>query len=176
MAPLSLTEKCASVWVAAPWRRPGGRFSFNPQIASVVQMLMPLCVVVALATPLPWGPSRGIVIHTTRPGVRLIRAAGIMPLRIRVLAGSRSGYGWGTPMRGLEIGSQVIDRKDLAAFLERELAKRPSDWPVYIAADRELGFEDVVWTIEAVSALGAKVILLTPSLRADLGEQSRGRD
>jgi biopolymer transport protein ExbD len=78
-------------------------------------------------------------------------------------------------MRGLEIGSQVIDHTDLAALLTREMAKRPPDWPVYIEGDRELDFESVAWTIDAVSAFGAKVILLTPSLEADLGERSSGR-
>ena len=137
-------------------------------------MLMPLCVVVALAIPTPWGPSRGLAIRTIRPGVKLIPAAGVMPLRIRVLADNQSGYR-GAPMRGLEIGSQVIDRTDLGAFLAREMAKRPSDWPVYIEGDRELDFGSVAWTIDAVSAFGSKVILLTPSLRADLGERSSGR-
>jgi hypothetical protein len=46
-------------------------------------------------------------------------------------------------MRSLEIGSQVIDRTDFAAFLTLEMAKRPSDWPVYIEGDRELDFESV---------------------------------
>jgi hypothetical protein len=55
------------------------------------------------------------------------------------------------------------------------MAKRPPDWPVYIEGDRELDFESVAWTIDAVSAFGAKVILLTPSLEADLGERSSGR-
>jgi hypothetical protein len=95
-----------------------------------------------------------------------------MPLRIRVLADNQSGSWW-APMRGLEIGSNVIDRTDLA-FLTREMAKRPPDWPVYINGDRELAFESVAWTIDAVSAFGAKVILLTPGLKADLGERSSG--
>ncbi len=150
------------------------RFNLNQHISSIVQVLMLLCVVVALAIPMPGGPSRGFAIRTIRPGVKLIPAAGVMPLRIRVLADNQSGYRW-APMRGLEIGSQVIDRTDLAAFLTREMAKRPSDWPVYIEGDRELDFESVAWTIDAVSAFGAKVILLTPSLKADLGERSSGR-
>jgi len=78
-------------------------------------------------------------------------------------------------MRGLEIGSQVIDRTDLDTFLSREMAKRPSDWPVYIEGDREVDFESVAWTVDAVSAFGTKVILLTPSFKADLGERSSGR-
>jgi hypothetical protein len=152
----------------------GGQFSLNRHISSIVQMLMPLCVVVALAIPTPWGPSRGLAIRTIRPGVKLIPAAGVMPLRIRVLSDNQSGYR-GAPMRGLEIGSQVIDRTDLAAFLTREMAKRPSDWPVYIEGDRELDFESVARTIDAVSAFGAKVILLTPSFKSDLGERSSER-
>jgi len=77
-------------------------------------------------------------------------------------------------MRGVQIGSQVIDRTDLAAFLTREMAKRPPDWPVYIDGDDDLDFESIAWTIDAVSAFGAKVILLTPNSKADLGERSSG--
>jgi len=55
------------------------------------------------------------------------------------------------------------------------MAKRPSDWPVYIEGDRELDFESVASTIDVVSAFGAKVILLTPSLKADLGERPSAR-
>jgi|HubBroStandDraft_4_1064222.scaffolds.fasta_scaffold29648_2 hypothetical protein len=145
-----------------------GRFNLNQHTASVVQVLMPLCVVVAVAIPMPWGPSHGFAIRTVLPGVKLLPAAGIMPLRIRILAG-QSGYRW-APVRGLQIGSQIMDAAEFPAFVRHELAKRPSDWPVYIEADPDLEYEGVARTIDAVSSFGGKVILLTPGFKADLGE------
>jgi hypothetical protein len=180
--PLQGTPIPAAPLKVGPWRKPKqvaarafsvrGRFNLNQHTASVVQVLMPLCVVVALAIPMPWGPSHGFAIRTVRPGVKLMPAAGITPLRIRVLAGQQAYYG-SAPMRGLQSGPQIIDPADFAAFLRHEIPKRPSDWPVYIEADPVLEYGGIAWTIDAVSAFRAKVVLLTPRLKADLGEPAR---
>jgi len=106
-APLKVSLRPKPRQVAHLMFSVGGRFNLNQHISSIVQVLMPLCVVVALVTPTPrGGPSRGFAIHTIRPGVKLIPTAGVMPLRIRVLAANQSGDRW-APMRGLQIGSQV---------------------------------------------------------------------
>lgn len=151
-----------------------GQFNLNQNVSFVVQVFMVLWVVVAVANATRWVPSHGFAIRTIRPAVKLIPTAGVMPIRIRVLAGNQSGYGR-VPIRGVQIGSQVIGRTDLAAFLMREMAKRPPDWPVYIDGDGDLEFASIAWTIDEVSALGAKVILLTPKSKADLVERSSGR-
>jgi hypothetical protein len=180
--PLQGTPIPAAPLKVGPWRSPKqvapatfsvtGPFNLNQHTASVVQVLMPLCVVVALAMPMPWSPSHGFAIRTVRSGVRLLPAAGIMPLRIRVLAGKQAYYG-SAPIRSLQIGSQIIEPADFPAFLRHEIPKRPSDWPVYIEADPDLEYEGVARAIDAVSVFRAKVVLLTPRLKADLGEPAR---
>jgi hypothetical protein len=73
----------------------------------------------------------------------------------------------------LQIGSSTIAPTDFRAFLAREISKRPPDWPVYIEADPNLEYESVARTIDAVSGFGTQVILLTPRVKADLGEPAR---
>jgi len=170
-APVKVSPQRKPKQVAARSFSVAGRFNLNRVMLVVVQLLMLLWVVLAVLTARPWAAPHGLPIRTVRPGVKLLPAAGIMPLRIRVLGGSESNYR--VPMRGLQIGSQIIDRTHFSEFLRREIPKRPSDWPVYIEADRDLEYESVAWTIDAVSAFRAKVILLTPGLKADLGEPAR---
>ncbi len=78
-APLKVSPRRKPRQVAYGAFSVGGRFNLNQHISSFVQVLMPLCVVVALAIPMPWGPSRGFAIRTIRPGVKLIPTAGVRP-------------------------------------------------------------------------------------------------
>lgn len=164
----------------SPWRKPklvlarafsvSGRFDVNHPMLVLFVLLMLLWTVLVQITPLT---PHGLAIRTVPPNIKLAPTPGIMPLRIHVLAGKISNYT--APIRGIQVGSQIIDRSDFAAFLRREIPKRPPDWPVYIEGDSDLEYQSVAWAIDAVSAFGAKVILLTPRFKADLGERSSGR-
>lgn len=146
-----------------------GRFNLNH-----LSLMLALLLMLLWATFVLLQPSKehvGFAIHTIRPQVQLLPVAGITPLRIRVRAGPLSP--WGAHILGLQIGPQIISPADFEAFLRGEIAKRPSDWPVYIEADPDLEYESVAWAIDAVSAFHTKVILLTPGLKADLGEPAR---
>jgi hypothetical protein len=44
-----------------------------------------------------------------------------------------------------------------------------------IEGDSDLDYQSVVWAIDAVSAFGVKLILLTRRFKADLGERSGER-
>jgi hypothetical protein len=162
-APLKVSPRREPRQVAVRAFSVAGRFNLNDSVLCLIVLLMLLWVVFVIQEPyLPYG----FAIRTARPGVKLLPIGGILPLRIRVLAGPHS-------MRGLQIGSQVIDPADFEAFLRREIPKRPPDWPVYIEGDSELEFESVARTIDAVSALRTNVVLLTPGMKADLGEPGR---
>ena len=78
-------------------------------------LVMLLWTVFVQITPLA---PHGLAIRTVRPTIKLTSAGGIMPLRIRVLAGKVSNYR--APIRGIHVGSQIVDRSDFAAFLRRE--------------------------------------------------------
>jgi hypothetical protein len=164
----------------SPWRKRklvvtrtfsvSGRFDVNHQMLVLFILLMLLWTVFVQITPLA---PHGLAIRTVPPNVKPTPAAGIMPLRIRVLAGKISNYS--APIRGIQVGSQIIDPSDFAAFLRREIPERPPDWPIYIEGDSDLEYQSVAWAIDAVSPFGAKVILLTPRFKADLGERSSGQ-
>jgi hypothetical protein len=168
----------------SPWRKPkrvvartfsvSGRFDVNHQMLVLFLLLMLLWTVFVQITPLT---PHGLAIRTVPPNIKPVPTAGIMPLRIHVLAGVLAGKisNYSAPIRGIQIGSQIMDRSDFAAFLRREIPKRPPDWPVYIEGDSDLEYQSVAWAIGAVSPFGAKVILLTPRFKADLGERSSGQ-
>jgi hypothetical protein len=161
----------------SPWRKPkrvvprafsvSGRFDVDHQMLVPFIVLMVTWIFFVQITPLT---RHGLAIRTVPPNIKLAATAGIAPLRVRVLEGKISNYS--APMRGIQVGSQIMDSSDFAAFLRREIPKRPPDWPLYIEGDLDLEYQSVAWTIDAVSPFGAKVILLTPGLKADLGERS----
>jgi biopolymer transport protein ExbD len=93
---------------------------------------------------------RGLLVRVVRPGVSLIPAAGIQPLRIHVVAG------------GLLANSKLIRAGEFASFLRSELAAWPPDWQVYMEGDRDVAFENVAKAIDVIRAAGAEVVLLTP--------------
>ncbi len=66
--------------------------------------------------------------------------------------------------------STLIRAADFDTFLRRELLRRPPDWPVYVEGDRELEFERVAKAIDVIRAAGIQVVLLTPGVKAALGE------
>lgn len=102
-----------------------GRFNLNHSALCLIILLMLLWTVFVIQQPyLP----HGFAIRTLPPSVKLVPIAGLAPLRIRILAGNSS-------MRGLQVGSKVIDPADFEAFLRREIPKRPPDWPVYIEGE-----------------------------------------
>jgi hypothetical protein len=178
--PLPGTRVLGAPIKVSPWRKPkvvvtrafsvSGRFDVNHQMLVLFTLLMLLWTAFVQITPLT---PHGLAIRTVPPNIKLAPIGGIMPLRIHVLAGKISNYR--VPIRGIQVGSQIIDRSDFAAFLRREIPKRPPDWPVYIEGDSDLEYQSVAWAIDAISPFGAKVILLTPRFKADLGERSSGR-
>ncbi len=172
--PLPGPRKAGAPLKVSPWRRPkqvvartfsvAGRFNLNHSTLLLILLLILLCVIFVIQEPFR---AHGFAIRVIRPGVELVPTGGTKPLRIRVLAGKNG--------KSLQIGSQVIERADLEAFLRREIPKRPPDWPVYIEGDSGLEYESVARTIDAVSALRTKVVLLTPGYKASLGESGPQR-
>ena len=162
-APIKVAPRRRLKQIAARMPSVAGPFNLSRQMLSIVQALALIWAVFVVCWAMERMPPHGFAIRTIRPNVKLISAAGMMPLRIRVLGSDHAE-------RGLQIGAQMIDRADFAAFLAREIPKCPPDWPVYVDGDPDLDYGSVAWAIDAVGAFGAKVILLTPGFKADLGE------
>jgi hypothetical protein len=96
----------------------------------------------------------GLRIHVIRPGVIAQRSLGLQPLRVRVATGGRGGR------PAIWVDRQGIPWEDLSAFLKKELARRPPDWPVYVEGDPYLEWRQVAEAIDAVRGQQAEVVLL----------------
>lgn len=58
-----------------------------------------------------------------------------------------------------------IDSNDLDTALKHALSQR-ADWTVFVEGDRDCRYNDIVFVIDRVHELRAKVVMLTPGLRA----------
>lgn len=61
----------------------------------------------------------------------------------------------------LLVNSEEVQTGRFGAVLERELQKRPPEWPVYLEAGRELNWRDVVAVIDQIRGVGAEISLVT---------------
>ncbi len=90
-----------------------------------------------------------------RPEVHVPRSPGIQPILIRVDPGESR-----TEPR-LYLDSVPVSTRDLDAVLQKEIVRRPPDWPVYIEGNPDLEWQHVASIIDRVRGLGATAVLLT---------------
>jgi len=109
----------------------------------------------------PW-PSTGIVIPMT------LRNPGAGPnsprtetLGVHVAAGNR-----------FYVNAQVVPREQLREKLSQELGKRVV-WTVYVEADDNVAFGDVVFAFDTIKGLGSQVFWITPRARDEWNRQPR---
>jgi biopolymer transport protein ExbD len=64
------------------------------------------------------------------------------------------------------INSQEVERSDLRAKLIEQLSSR-AEWSVYFEADPDTLYMDDMYAIDVIQSCGAKLILVTPKMRAE---------
>jgi biopolymer transport protein ExbD len=79
----------------------------------------------------------------------------------------------GTGSRLILDGTQV-DREHLEQALKIKLAGR-ADWEVFIEGDDSLSFADAMSAVDAVYALHAKAVMLTPELKEQMAKACPSR-
>jgi len=64
------------------------------------------------------------------------------------------------------INGQEVERSHLRPKLIEQLGRR-AEWSVYFEADPDTPYRDDMYAIDAIQACGAKLILVTPKMRAE---------
>jgi biopolymer transport protein ExbD len=103
-----------------------------------------------------WGRSNGIPVRVLRPGViQASTEGGMKGLLVYVDRGGN-----------LYFNSKRIKAEELPRALQAEFALR-ADWSVYVDGDSDAEYADVVRAMDLVRSAQGKVIMVTPSLRAE---------
>lgn len=128
-------------------------------------------ILVALMMMLELGFRRhsiGLNVHLLKPGaVPAVRDYGKPPVVLHLALPDGPGR---TPQAYLN--SQAVAWESLAGVVSESLKARP-DRIVYIEADEELQYRDVVSAVDAVRSAQAEVVLLTPEKRGVIQRQRR---
>jgi len=103
-------------------------------------------------------PRMGLPIHLPQLSQLSQEVPKMQPLLVRVeLATSKSPR----DRPRVYFGSRPIAWVDFDTALQKELSRRPPNWPVYIEADSDMEWGWVVQTIDRIHGLSAEVTLLT---------------
>jgi len=110
--------------------------------------------------------SAGISVHLVKPGTTSIKSdLGIQPIILRLTSGG-AGTPPGTPPV-LDLQSRRVSWSGLETALKEELRLRP-DYRVYLEADPNLEWQDVVKAVDIIKGVQADVVLLTPDTQRAL--------
>jgi hypothetical protein len=121
---------------------------------------------------------RGFPIRLLRPGIQGVPVPHLEPLVVRVEKGLNSGplpqpdwqsmsseqvrlYQARADDHILYFNSQRISWDQLGPLLDKELMRRPPDWPVYVRGDGDLEWGQVARAIDIIRGKGAQVVLVT---------------
>ena len=69
------------------------------------------------------------------------------------------------------VNSNPVPPEGLRAKLREELGKQMV-WTVYLEADENISFAKAVYAMDAIQGVGAKVVWITPQIRAELNSQT----
>jgi biopolymer transport protein ExbD len=70
----------------------------------------------------------------------------------------------------LLLNGAEVNREELEGALESKLAQR-ADWEVFVEGDDSVSFADPMYAIDAIKALHAEAVILTPKLKAQMAEK-----
>jgi hypothetical protein len=77
------------------------------------------------------------------------------PLLVQVTSDSRGAH------HAVWVNWQPVAWADLSAVLQKELIRRPPNWPVYVEGDPDADWQWVAMTIDTIRGLTGEVYLLT---------------
>ena len=123
-------------------------------------------------------PVKGLTIRLLRPGIQGTSVPQLEPLVVRVEKGLNGGplppWDWQSMSEEqvrlyrarsddhiLYFNSQRISWDQLGPLLDKELMRRPSEWPVYVRGDGDLEWRSVLRAIDIIRGKEAQVALLT---------------
>ena len=139
--------------IRRPWKL---RPPLQPIFHKLCQHSYVLLVVLLVLHVVSWSISpvspKGLPVRLLRPGIQGTRFPQLEPLLLTVGDGERPT---------LHFNSKPIPWEELPALLDKELLRRPPDWPVYVQGDDNLEWQQVVYAIDIVRGKGAQVVLLT---------------
>ena len=151
-----------NVRVIHPWSE--GRYIGDPRTSaarplsglswiSLLTFQLMLVLIIMFVAISPVTPE-GIRVRLLRPGVSAQPSPGIQPLLVRVERRGRE------PAR-LYVNWQPVSTEQIDSLLREELGRRPPDWPVYVEANGDADWGDVLAVIDRLRGLNAEVVLLT---------------
>jgi len=100
----------------------------------------------------------GLRVRTLRPGVFRPPSPGIQPLVVELrLAGKN-------PRPELYLDFRPVAWDDFAKSLEKEIRRRPADFPVYVQGDPEMAWGWAAKAIDEIKGFHVEVVMLTRAL------------
>ena len=137
-----------------PWSAwPFSRTSWYGLIGTHACLVIVIPVWVMISE-MPWVP-KGLVVHLVKPGIPAQIMPGLQPLRVRVEAVV------GSAQPTLYVDSRLVRWEDFGAVLQKEISRRPPNWPVYVDGDPDMEWGSAVKAIDTIRGLHAEVVLLT---------------
>ncbi len=124
-------------------------------IAAITYTLLFLIiwVIQSMDQPMPIG----LKLHLWRSGAPALTSPWIEPLRVRLKSA-------GLIVRpSLYVNSRLVRWEDLGYVLEKELRRRPPNFPVYLEGDPNMDWGYAVNAIDIIRGMHAEVVLLTPA-------------
>lgn len=114
-------------------------------------VIIPVCGMQSWA----WLGPVGLPVRVLRPDAHLQSSLGIRPVLVRIeSAGPKA-------LPRLYVNSVLIAREDFARVLQKELSRRPPNWPVYVEGSGDMEWGSAVKAIDVIKGLRAEVVLLT---------------
>jgi hypothetical protein len=101
---------------------------------------------------------KGLLIHLLRPGAPAQSSPGtpgIQPLYVRLECGGHRGR------PSLYVDWRPMPWQEFDALLQKELVRRPPNWPVYLEGDPDMDWQYAADAIDRIRGLHAEVVLLT---------------
>ena len=137
-----------------PVPRPFSGLSYVALILTfgLVVVWIPNCVCWSLTYLVP----NGLPVHLLRPAVVARRNPGMQPVLIRI-----AGESPASP--SVYVDSRQVTWDSLAAVLQKEVNRRPPNWPVYVEGGPDMEWKWAVRAVDIVQGLQARAILLTPA-------------
>ena len=92
----------------------------------------------------PYGTARGLRVRVLRPGIATVRSPGIQPILVRV------EYCRSDKRPILNVDWRPVAWEDFDIVLQKELIRRPPNWPVYLEGDPDMEWRWAVKTIDRI--------------------------